>query len=93
MGKVCSVQNYTDILKAPSGTETLTICSAHCNDNDLWIDVWLFTPDIKKSLNGVSSKMLSSITKNTIHEEAKNPSFNVVENVKSRRKSYLGHLL
>ena len=54
---------------------------------------WLFTPDIRKSLNGVSSKMLSSITKNNNYEEAKNPSFNVVEHVKSRRKSYLGHLL
>ena len=37
--------------------------------------------------------MLSSITKNTIHEEAKNPSFNEIEQVKNRRKSYLGHHL
>jgi len=37
--------------------------------------------------------MLSSITKNTIHKEAKNPSFNVIEHVKNRKKSYLGHLL
>ena len=56
-------------------------------------DAWLFTTEIRKSLNGVSSKMLSTITKNTIHEEAKNPSFDVVDHVKCRRKSYLGHLL
>ena len=56
-------------------------------------DAWLFTTDIRKSLNGVSSKMLSTITKHTIHAEAKNPSFDVVDHVKCRRKSYLGHLL
>ena len=54
---------------------------------------WLFTPDIRKSLNGVNSKMLSSITKRTIHEEASQPSFDIIDYVLRRRRSYLGHIL
>ena len=37
--------------------------------------------------------MLSSITKRTIHEEARTPSFNAIEHVLNRRRSYLGHIL
>ena len=37
--------------------------------------------------------MLSSITKRKIHEEAREPSFNIVEHVLQRRHSYLGHIL
>ena len=54
---------------------------------------WLFKNKIKKSLNGINSKFLSQITKNTIHQEAKNPSFNVVDSVLKRRWEYLGHIL
>ena len=54
---------------------------------------WFFTVDIRKRLNNVSSKMLSSITKRTIHAEARAPSFNVIDHVLNRRRSYLGHIL
>ena len=37
--------------------------------------------------------MLSSISKRTIHEEASNPTFNIIDYVLTRRKSYLGHML
>ena len=37
--------------------------------------------------------MLTSITKRTIHEETSSPTFNIVEHVMKRRKSYLGHIL
>ena len=37
--------------------------------------------------------MLSSITKRTIHAEARAPSFNVIDHVLNRRRSYLGHIL
>ena len=37
--------------------------------------------------------MLAAITKKTIHEEAKHPSFNAVEHILQRRWNYLGHIL
>ena len=37
--------------------------------------------------------MFSLITKGTIHEEAKNPSFNIIKRVLQRRWNYLGHIL
>ena len=52
-------------------------------------DAWLFTQKIRKSLNGVSSKMLSSVTRRSIHEEAWNPSFDAVGHVLKRRRAYL----
>ena len=54
---------------------------------------WLFTDDLKRSLNGVNSKMLAMITRKTIHEEASTPSFDTISHVLSRRRSYLGHVL
>ena len=32
---------------------------------------WLFVDSLKRTLNGIDSKMLAMITKQTIHEEAK----------------------
>ena len=37
--------------------------------------------------------MLSSVTRRTIHEEARNPSFDAVQHVLKRRRAYLGHIL
>ena len=37
--------------------------------------------------------MLSQITKRTIHEEAREPSFDTVNHVLDRRWVYLGHIL
>ena len=54
---------------------------------------WLFTENIKKKLNGVNSKFLHAITKRTIHDEAREPTFDVVKHVLLRRRSYLGHIL
>ena len=54
---------------------------------------WLLTDNLKKSLFGVNSKMLSMISRRTIHEEAREPTFNIVEHVLCRRRSYLGHIL
>ena len=54
---------------------------------------WLLTDDIKRSLNGVNSKMLSAITRRTIHEEARAPSLDTICSVLRIRRSYLGHIL
>ena len=51
------------------------------------------TKDIKKKINGVNSKMLSQITRRSIHEEAKYPSFNILRHILHRRWTYLGHIL
>ena len=56
-------------------------------------DAWIFTSQMKKKINGVNSKMLSQITKRTIHEEARQPSFDTVCHVLDRRWVYLGHIL
>ena len=54
---------------------------------------WLFDEDLKRSLNGTNSKMVSLITKRSVHEEAREPTFDIVEHVLQRRRSYLGHIL
>ena len=56
-------------------------------------DAWLFTSKMKQKLNGVNSKMLSLITKRSIHDEARTSTFNAVNHVLSRRWEYLGHIL
>ena len=56
-------------------------------------EAWLFTDTIARNLNGINSKMLALITKRTIHEEARDPSSDTVEQVYRRRWSYLGHVL
>ena len=54
---------------------------------------WLVTEEIKRKLNGVNSRMLSLITKCTIHQEAKHPTLDIIERVLKRRWSYLGYIL
>ena len=54
---------------------------------------WITTDQVKRKINGVSSKMLSQITKRSIHEEARSPTFDIVTLMKKRRWSYLGHIL
>ena len=39
---------------------------------------WRFVDSLKRTLNGINSKMLAMITKQTIHEEAKTPSYHDV---------------
>ena len=54
---------------------------------------WLFDENLKRRVNGVNSKMTSSITKRSIHNEAREPSFNIINFVLQRRRAYLGHIL
>ena len=54
---------------------------------------WLFVDKLKKKLNGVNSKMLSQITKRSIHQEAAKPTFNIIDFVMQKRWEYLGHIL
>ena len=54
---------------------------------------WIVDDQIKKTINGVNSRMVSQITGRTIHDEAKEPSLDIVGSVMHRRWSYLGHIL
>ena len=54
---------------------------------------WFTIKQVKKKINGVNSKMLSQITRRSIHDEAKSPSFNAIKSMMHRRWSYLGHIL
>ena len=56
-------------------------------------EAWFFTKKIVRKLNGYNSKMLSIITKKTIHEEAREPTYDTVDQVYHRRWNYLGHVL
>ena len=53
-------------------------------------EAWLFTDGVTRKL---ISKMLPVITKRTIHDEAREPTYDAVERVYRQRWSYLGHLL
>ena len=56
-------------------------------------EAWMFTDKIKRKINGVNSKMLSQITKRSIHQEAASPTFNIVGYIRQLRWSYLGHII
>ncbi len=53
---------------------------------------WLFTSPMRKKINGVNSKMLSQITQRSIHHEAANPIFNIVDYILKQRWEFLGHI-
>ena len=50
---------------------------------------WILTEKARKTVNGANSKFLSQITKRSIHEEARNPSFDIIDFVMTRRWTYL----
>ena len=54
---------------------------------------WLLDEGLRRSVNGINSKMVSSITKRSIHEEAREPSFRIMDHILKRRRAYLGHIL
>ena len=56
-------------------------------------EAWQFTKRAQQKVNGVNSKMLSLITKNTIHDEAKHPTFDTVDYILKLRHEFLGHIL
>ena len=56
-------------------------------------EAWQFTKRAQQKVNGVNSKMLSLITKNTIHDEAKHPTFDAVDYILKLRHEFLGHIL
>ena len=56
-------------------------------------ETWSMVDKNKKKLNNVNSKMLSLITKRSIHDEARSPSFDIFKHITKRRSEYLGPIL
>ena len=56
-------------------------------------EAWQITTRGQQKINGVNSKILSLITKNTIHHEAKYPTFDAVDYILKLRHEFLGHIL
>ena len=56
-------------------------------------EAWQFTKRAQQKVIGVNSKMLSLITKNTIHDEAKHPTFDAVDYILKLRHEFSGHIL
>ena len=65
----------------------ITTTMSHCCES------WLFTDHKKQKINGINSKMLALITKNSIHHEARQPSFDAVSYIRKLRWDFLGHTL
>ena len=60
---------------------------SHCSE------AWLFNDQMKQKINGINSKMLALITKNSIHHEARQPLFDAVSYIRKLRWDFLGHTL
>ena len=54
---------------------------------------WFLTNKVKQILNGHASGMLSAITRRTINEKAKHPTFDDIDFLLNQRWNYLGHIL
>ena len=65
----------------------ITTTMSHCCES------WLFTDQMKQKINGINSKMLALVTKNSIHHEARQPSFDTVSYIRKLRWDFLGHIL
>ena len=70
-----------------------TVYRTHCLYNANARGGWFFMDKLKEKLNGVNSKMLSQITRGTIHQEAAKLTFNIINFVMQKRCEYLGHIL
>ena len=56
-------------------------------------EAWALTPKIIQQLNGVNSLLLSRFTGKTAHEEARDPSYDMIACIRARRLYWLGHIL
>ena len=93
MGPLRRVHKNTDVLQLPIPMRCRLFNSLVSSTMSYGCEAWKLTIPVKRMVNSVNSKMLSLITKRSIHEEAKKPTINVVESIKQRRVEYLSHIL
>ena len=56
-------------------------------------EAWALTPKTIQQLNGANSRMLKRFTNKTTHEEARNPTYDLIKSIRHRRLCWLGHIL
>ena len=57
------------------------------------VGCWLLDPRTQRRMNGRNSRLLSRITGRSVHDEARSPTFCIVQWAKWKRARWLGHLL
>ena len=56
-------------------------------------EAWTLTPAAIRKLNGANSRLLSRFTGKTTHQEARDPTFDLIVAIRRRRLCWLGHIL
>ena len=56
-------------------------------------EAWTLTPKTIRKINGANSRLLARITRRTVHEEARSPSYDIIRSIRYRRLVWLGHIL
>ena len=56
-------------------------------------ETWRMDGKTERALNGFNSGCMAKMTGRTIHEEASNPTYNLVAAAYERRRTWLGHVL
>ena len=56
-------------------------------------EAWALTPKTIRQLNGANSRLLARFTGKSAHEEARDPSHDMIKSIRARRLCWLGHIL
>ena len=69
--------------------------AAVCSVMTYGAEAWLLNEETRRALNGANSKMVSSITKRSVHDEARSEgkTYDVVAGVRAKRMRWLGQIL
>ena len=84
---------FTMAGKLPKNMRIRLFASLIASTMSYGASAWLITKNIKQKVSGIASKMLSLITRRSIHAEAREPSYNVMEQIMKLRWEYAGHIL
>ena len=92
-GRFCEYRKILTSTKIQTGVKVRLYVSLVVSTMIYGSSAWFISDKVKRKLNNTNSKLLSLITKRTIHEEAKNPSFDIIKHILQQRWNYLGHIL
>ena len=57
------------------------------------VGCWLLDGKTKRRMNGANSRLLARITQRSVHQEARSPTFDIVQWAKWKRARWLGHIM